>query len=145
MKWEVFTDEERTHIEKLVASGDFASIAKCISLDTPEKEYWLDQYLADLRPIVENIDSKVREEIKGVSIDSPDKEKEWQAKIDAEKEEHKSKVLSAKEKRAAEKAAKDEAALIAEKARVEKSIIDTEAQIKSEAKARAIAALTKAK
>ena len=137
MKWEVFTAEEKTYIEKLTASGEFNSIAQCIAIDSPEKEYWLDQYMLDLKPVPVEIDSKVRKDITGVNIDSPEKEKEWQGKIDAEKEETKKKVLSAKEKRAADKKAKEEAEAAKEVARLSKSVTDTEAQLAVEAEARA--------
>ena len=137
MKWEVFTAEEKTYIEKLTASGEFNSIAQCIAIDSPEKEYWLDQYMLDLKPVPVEIDSKVRKDITGVNIDSPEKEKEWQGKIDAEKEETKKKVLSAKEKRASDKKAKEEAEAAKEVARLSKSVTDTEAQLAVEAEARA--------
>ena len=81
--------------------------------------------------------TKVRKDITGVNIDSPEKEKEWQGKIDAEKEETKKKVLSAKEKRAADKKAKEEAEAAKEVARLSKSVTDTEAQLAVEAEARA--------
>lgn len=136
MKWEIFTEEERGFIEKLVKSGDISSIAQCISIDSPEKEYWLDQYLADVRPTPIEVDSKVRKELVGAVIDTPEKEKEWQEKIETEKAETKKKIQTAKEKRAAEKAAKEEADAKKEIARLEKANFDTEAQLKVEAEAR---------
>jgi len=97
IKWDVFTAEERSHIERLLARGEFDSIAKAISMDSLEKEYWVGKLFEEKKPIPAPIESKVasemeREKMHGIQIDSPEKEAEWQAKFDEEKKVHEEKV-----------------------------------------------------
>jgi len=93
IKWDIFTAEERAHIENLLARGEFDSITKAIAMDSLEKEYWVNKILEDKKPIAAPIESKVLTELelenaKGNIIDSPEKEAEWQKKIDDEKAAH---------------------------------------------------------
>lgn len=101
MKWEIFTQEEQDIIERLTKSGDLLAITKAMSVDSPEKEYWLNKYIDERRPKVEVLDSKVRKEMleaqrKGDVIDSPEKEIAWQKKLDEEIEKPKEKKSTPK-------------------------------------------------
>lgn len=102
IKWDVFTLEERSHIENLLARGEFDNIVKAIAMDSLEKEFWVSKILEDKKPISAPLDSKVLSDLemanaKGEFIDSPEKEAEWQKKIDDEKAAH---IESVKAKRA---------------------------------------------
>lgn len=93
IKWEVFTVEERSHIENLLARGEFDSITKAIAMDSLEKEYWVNKILEDKKPIAAPIDSKVAAELelhlaKGNKIETPEEEAAWQKKLDEEKAAH---------------------------------------------------------
>ncbi len=102
IKWDVFTHEERAHIENLLARGEFDNITKAIAMDSLEKEYWVNKILEEKKPISAPLESKVLSDLemetaKGNLIDSPEKELAWQKKIDEEKAAH---VESVKAKRA---------------------------------------------
>lgn len=97
MRWEIFTQEEKEMIEDLTKRGEFAAIVKCVAVDSPEKEYQLNEYLEEVRPEEVHGDSKVLKEMleakaRGEDIDSPEKEAEWQKKLDEEKKEMKAKA-----------------------------------------------------
>ena len=97
IKWDVFTLEERAMIEKLVASGHFGEITHAIQMNDLEKEYWVAKILAQVLPEPKPIDSEVEKELllektKGNEIDSPEKEAEWQKKLDEEKKGSKTKL-----------------------------------------------------
>lgn len=101
IKWDVFTKEEKESIEGLVATGNFDAITRAIMMDSAEKEHWISQILEQVRPVAEVLDSKVKQEmlnakLRGEDIDTPEKEKEWEDKLKAEKE------ASASKKRAKE-------------------------------------------
>lgn len=91
IKWEVFTKEEQDIIKSLVSSGSFDAITRAVMMDSPEKEFWIHQLLEQVKPLPEVIDSKVKQEmldakLKGEEITSPEKEAEWQKKLEEEKE-----------------------------------------------------------
>lgn len=97
MNWNIFTLEERAIIEGLLAKREFNLIPKAIMMDSLEKEFWIQQLLDENKPIGAPIDSKVEKELqtermKGNEITTPEQEKEWQEKLDAEKKEHAEKV-----------------------------------------------------
>ena len=97
MKWDVFTLEERKMIEDLMSKRAFDMIPKAIMMDSMEKEYWIQQLLDENKPVGAPIDSKVEKELnearmRGNEITTPEQEKEWQEKLDAEKKEHAEKV-----------------------------------------------------
>lgn len=113
IKWDVFTLEEKTFIDDIVARKDFDLIAKVISVDSPEKEYWISKILEQVQPISAPVDAKVEKELeveisKGYQIDSPEKEAEWQKKLDNEKKENVEKVKRARRTKAEMEAAKKE-------------------------------------
>lgn len=98
IKWDVFTAEEHAHIENLLARGEFDAITHAIAMDSLEKEYWVNKILEEKKPVAAPIESKVLTELelenaKGNIIDSPEKEAEWQKKIDDEKSAHVEKVV----------------------------------------------------
>lgn len=104
MRWEVFTQEEKDTIKDLSAKGRFDAIPKAIVINDPEKELELNKYLDEVKPVVDVEDSKVKKEMlnelsKGNDIDSPEKEEEWQAKLDNEKKEKKAKRKTAYSKK----------------------------------------------
>ena len=92
----IFSEKEREVIEKCVASGQYLSVTSALESAgfiefTPEKEKALDAFLNTVRPVVQK-ESKVKEEMNkwllaGNQIDTPEKEKYWQDKLDAEKAE----------------------------------------------------------
>lgn len=91
IKWDAFTLEERAIVESLVSTGQFDTITRAIMMDSAEKEYWISQILEQVRPVAEVLDSKVKQEMlearaRGEAIDTPEKEKEWEDKLNAEKE-----------------------------------------------------------
>lgn len=111
----IFSDKEREIIENCVKGGHFTSITQALESAgflelTPERERAIDAYLQGVRPVVMPV-SKVQEEmnkwlLEGNQIDTPEKEKYWQNKLDAEKAEYRAK-MTGKElvKEAEEKAA----------------------------------------
>lgn len=119
IKWDVFTAEERAHIEDIVARGEFANITQAISVDDPEKEYWVSRILDQVAPAPPILESKVQEDLlkaqsSGKEIDTPEKEAEWQKKFDEEKTEFETKIKKGRkakmDKEAAELKAKEEEA-----------------------------------
>lgn len=97
IKWEVFTLEERGIIEGLVAKGFYNEISHAIQMDDFEKEYWVAKILSQVKPAPAVVDSEVAKElvmekIKGNEIDTPEKEAEWQNKLDDEKKTSKTKI-----------------------------------------------------
>lgn len=93
---EVFNEEERATIEKCLENAQFDSIPSALEsmghFDfSPEKEKALEEYLKIKRPVSDDAESAVRNELQektikdGFRIETPEEEKEWQARIDAEK------------------------------------------------------------
>lgn len=121
IKWDVFTLEERAIIEGLVAKGHYNEISHAIVMDGFEKEYWVTRILTQVRPEIASVDSEVAKELliektKGNEIESPEKEAEWQKKLDDEKKNSKTKV-SKRHKEDQEKELKALEATIAKKAK----------------------------
>lgn len=92
---ELFSEEERKIIDLCVKFGNYTEVPSQLDSEnfppmTPEREAALEKYLNEHKKIVVDGDSEVRQEMevqiaKGeLLIDSPEKEAEWQAKIDAE-------------------------------------------------------------
>lgn len=101
IKWDVFTKEEREIVESLVNSGNFDAITRAVMMDSAEKEFWIERILEQVKPLPEVLDSKVKQEMmqakqRGEEIDTPEKEKEWEEKLKAEKEENASKKKTVK-------------------------------------------------
>jgi len=104
INWSLFTPEEKEMILKAVDNGDLDHITCLPGIKlTPDKEKEIEKIVLDLREIDLGDESKVREEMdifwakKGM-IDTPEKEKEWQEKIDKENEEKKKEVEKEKDK-----------------------------------------------
>lgn len=98
---EQFTDEERVIIEKCVEKGMFDCVPSALESSgclefTPAKERALNHYLDLKKPILPDEESAVRDEMRqqesersangvGILIETPEQEREWQAKLDAER------------------------------------------------------------
>lgn len=94
----VFTLEERRKIEELCKLDQAQSIPGVISIFDPEREYKLEAIIAILTTPKVKMESKVRQELEskiaqGFVIDTPEKEKEWEEKLEIERLEHENKVL----------------------------------------------------
>jgi len=98
---ELFTLAEQDIINNLAAQNMFEHIAAAVQLDDVDvtlptdeqgsrvilRERALQQYLDEVRgKNVPASDSKVREALNSADIQSPEEEKEWQDKLDKEKE-----------------------------------------------------------
>lgn len=97
IRWEVFTQDEREKINKLVSEGRFDLLGAVMHNSDPEKEIELQNIIDEQAPVAKILDSKVREEMKqaqmrGESIDTPEAEAEWNRKLEEEKLEHEAKV-----------------------------------------------------
>lgn len=105
INWSVFTLEQKEIIEALIAKGEVKQISHAIVVQDTEQEYWLQQIVDQIAPEVAPLESKVKSEIAKVNssintmIDNPEKEAEWQKKLDEEKAEHIEKEKIKKEKR----------------------------------------------
>jgi len=111
IKWDVFTIEERSMIEGLVSKGHYSEITHAVMMDSFEKEYWVTKILSQVKPESIIVDSEVakelmQEKVKGNEIETPEKEAEWQAKLDDEKKNSKTK-LSKRAKEELEKETKN--------------------------------------
>lgn len=106
IKWEVFTNEERALIDAGLKNGHVDSLTQIVMIDTPEKEYWMNEIVNQNKVVQPPLESKVALEMlkeqkdKKVTnlIDSPEEEAKWQAKIDAERAEHEEKARGKKKK-----------------------------------------------
>lgn len=88
---ELFTVQERSAIADLIQRGHIDHVAAALDPDSPERAYWLDQYLIMKRPKEEPEESAVREEMRkyeadGNAIDTPEKAAFWQKRLDLERE-----------------------------------------------------------
>lgn len=105
VKWELFDPTEREWIEKLVNAGQYDDIPYIDTLQlTPEKEVEIMKIQAQFRPRSFQFQSTVQQDFEvfmeqnGQTI-TPELEKEWQDKMDAEREEHLERAgLGSKEK-----------------------------------------------
>ena len=96
MNWTIFTVEEKERILDLVNKGAWDHIASCMLIQDPAQEYWLERFIDEHKPTGINLDSKVKKELEtaltndptNMLIDSPEKEAEWQKKIDEEQKAH---------------------------------------------------------
>lgn len=103
IKWDVFTAEERSFIEAIVARGDFELLTKAVQMDSAEKEYWISKIKEQVQPIAAPLESEALKAIKveaskGNEIDSPEKEAAWQKKVDEEKSAHEKKTKQRRKK-----------------------------------------------
>lgn len=94
----VFTLEERRIIEDMCKKEQAQSIPGVISIFDPEREYKLEAIIAILTTPKVTQESKVRQELEakiaqGFVIDTPEKEKEWEEKLQIERMENENKVL----------------------------------------------------
>jgi len=92
----VFTQEEQEIIRTMCARGQHKDIPGVVKIFDPEREYKLEAIVSLLAPKSLKYESDVKKEIeiatsKGLAIDSPEKEAEWQAKLDAERKIHEEK------------------------------------------------------
>lgn len=100
MNWNVFTQEEQDYIKDLAKKGQWDLLASAVNIQNPEQEYWLNYFIDKNKPITIVEESKVKKELEKElsksaidnTLDSPEKEAEWQAKLDAEKTEQEEKV-----------------------------------------------------
>lgn len=102
INWRVFTEEEHQYLNTLMRLGAWDSISSAVRIDDPEKEFQLQQIINKYKPVGQPLESGVRAEMlealkKGEQIDSPEKEAEWQEKLDAEQAEHEAKVKAKNE------------------------------------------------
>ena len=113
IKWEVFTNEERIMIDAALKNGHVDSLTQIVMIDTPEKEYWMNEIVNENKVVLPPLESKVALEMlkeqkeKNVPnlIDNPEEEAKWQVKIDAERAEHEEKARGKKKKAKVEKEA----------------------------------------
>lgn len=96
INWELFNEKEKEQILNCYHNDSWHKLCCLpdVNIDTPEKEKEIEKIVIDMRGIDEIDESKVREELdkfwaQGDGIDTPEKEAEWQAKIDKENEEKK--------------------------------------------------------
>lgn len=87
---ELFTVEARQVIQKCMDDGNYENIASAILIEEPRQEMWIQSLVNVALPEYKILESKVEKEMleatrRGEVIDTPEKEAEWQAKIDAEK------------------------------------------------------------
>lgn len=107
--WDVFTEEEKVKIKECLKSGRFEDMGAAIQIDDPVREYQIQNIKKVYVPKVNIHESKVKEDLADAEnknggrpvIDSPEKEAEWQAKIDEEK----AKQLADDDKKEAKKVA----------------------------------------
>jgi hypothetical protein len=97
---EIFNEEQREIIDLCISNGQFDSIPSALESRgffefTPAAEHALEAYLKDRRPVVLDEESEVRKEMiekereatkNGAPlIETPEQERAWQAKLDAER------------------------------------------------------------
>lgn len=103
---EVFTEKERQVIDICLVSGQFDSVPSALESAgffdfTQEKELVLQEYLNAHRPVSLESESAVmnelqKKEMEGYKIETPEQEKYWQEKIDAERAEKLAKLRDEK-------------------------------------------------
>lgn len=104
VRWDLFTDEERKIITEVYKLGEYKHFT-CLPnvvIDTPAKEREIEKLVLDLMEINLDDESEVKDAInkylaEGGLIDTPAKEAEWQARLDAEQAEKKAKIEKRKE------------------------------------------------
>lgn len=104
INWDVFRRDEMDIIHKLMQNQRYDLIASALTDVDQIKERELQRVVDKYTDLVIIEDSKVREEMNDAEhksggkpvIDSPEKEAEWQAKLDAEKEEQEARALKSK-------------------------------------------------
>lgn len=104
INWDVFRRDEMDIIHKLMQDQHYGLIASALTDIDMIKEKELQKIVDKYVDVVIIEDSKVREEMNEAEhksggkpvIDSPEKEAEWQAKLDAEKEEQEARALKNK-------------------------------------------------
>lgn len=114
---ETFTLPEKETVEICIQNNDYNGVVAALfsrngTEFTPEKEEVLNNYLELRKPVDLGEESEVRkalreEEFKGNRIETPEQEKEWQEKLDAE-------AAALKAKKEAEMLATEEVAPVSE-------------------------------
>ena len=102
INWDIFTQEEKIDIRKLVSSGHSTEITCIISTMTKEKEIEIQKIMDHVRPKEEGFISKVRDKYKSKTPETPEEEIEMQKELDDEFREH-TKKQQRKEKKRIEK------------------------------------------
>lgn len=87
IKLSLFTQDEYKVIESLLRNGHYEELTHAIAMDSVEKEHAINKILEKARPAIKRvIDSKVEKELAvAPTIQSPEEEAAWQAKLDAER------------------------------------------------------------
>jgi hypothetical protein len=100
INWTVFLLTEKANLKKALNKGDYKSLAILIEEPTPEKEIELQKIVNVFRADAQDYPSEIKKEMetkflnKNVQDLTPAEEAEWQAKLDAEKEAQKNKVVA---------------------------------------------------
>lgn len=105
---ELFNEKERQIIDTCIKFGNYSEVPTQLDSNncppmSPDRERALEEYINQHRVIDASEESEVKQEMevliaKGeLVIDSPEKEAEWQAKLDAEKAEKESKLRASTE------------------------------------------------
>lgn len=113
-RWDLFTSGQSDIIRTLIKQGHYNEITAAVRVETPEQEEVLEELLEELRPISAPVDSKVTSELEmalakdptNQVLNTPEKEAEWQAKIDAEKKSNEEKVKTIRQTKKAKKLTK---------------------------------------
>lgn len=102
ISWKLFTDEERGMIMQCYKNGDWQNITclPYVPVDTPERELELQKIVLALRVIeIDDVDSEVRKDLSKFWQDgnelTPEKEAEFQERLDVELKDQKAKVEAA--------------------------------------------------
>lgn len=88
---DLFTVEDLETIATMLTNGDIEHAAAVVDVSDPDHEYWLNEYLNLYRETAVVVDSKVEQEMlelakKGEEIDTPEKEKFWEARLKLERD-----------------------------------------------------------
>lgn len=121
INWDVFSEEEKQELTQCYEAGNYKNLCCLpgVNIDTPEKEREIEKMVLDLREIDVDDESAVKKELEEFWADSgkemtPEKEVEFQEKIDKEKEEAEAKREEEKKKAGIEKEEVVEESLVGE-------------------------------
>jgi len=99
INWKLFNEEEKKQIIHCYSHDEWHNLCCLpgVEIDKPEKEQEIEKIAIEMRGIDITDESVVRDELekfwaKGEQIDSPEKEAEWQKKIDKENKEKEDKL-----------------------------------------------------
>jgi hypothetical protein len=116
INWDVFTLEDKNLINQALKAGDYSNLINVITNVDPEKEYEIQKLFNLYAPEGEEFISRAQKEVEQDFLQlpqsemTPEKEKEYQDKLDAEKEDFskKKKVKDEKKLGALKKLKKEE-------------------------------------